>query len=149
MSQAALKLLREPAVQAGMIQARIDSQPGPSGGHEEGGFVIRHGSGTIEIVRWPRGEGDAIDIPPHANCVWNGCEILATFHTHPNTGPDYLQEPGKADRVVVRDDPDLKESHYLGEYVIADRDVYLIQAGGDAYELGLRSKLLTTRQEDS
>lgn len=49
------ELLREQVVIAAMSAAWLDSQPGVSGGHEEGGFILRNANGQIEILRWVTG----------------------------------------------------------------------------------------------
>lgn len=123
-------LLDHPAVRAALRLAWLDSNPGVVGGHEEGGFIIRDAAGNLSVVRWPRGESDSIDLPPHAGCRVGDGEIVATFHTHPNTGPDYLQEPSETDRRAVRDDPDLKGTFYEGEFVTSNERVYRIAPDG-------------------
>jgi hypothetical protein len=117
-------------------QAWQDSQPGVAGGHEEGGFVLRASTGKLSVVRWPKGAQDTIILPPHPNCSIGGNDIVATFHTHPNTGNDYLQEPGETDRRAVRDDPDLKGAAYEGEFVVSQRTIYLITPNGQVREMG-------------
>ncbi|MFQ6014017.1 MAG: hypothetical protein ACE5NP_01065 [Anaerolineae bacterium] len=79
---------------------------------------------------------DTIILPPHPNCSIGGNDIVATFHTHPNTGNDYLQEPGETDRRAVRDDPDLKGAAYEGEFVVSQRTIYLITPDGQIGEMG-------------
>jgi hypothetical protein len=69
-------------------------------------------------------------------------DILASFHTHPNTGPDVLQEPGETDRRAVRDDPDLKGIEYTGEFVLSEETVYLITPTGQVREIGDRQTVL-------
>jgi hypothetical protein len=69
-------------------------------------------------------------------------EIIASFHTHPNTGPDYLQEPGETDRRAVRADPDLKAPHYAGELVISAGLVYLVLPDGSVSELGETQRII-------
>jgi hypothetical protein len=56
--------------------------------------------------------------------------IVASFHTHPNTGADFLQEPSETDKRAVRDDPDLKSAAYVGEFVIAQETIYRITPDG-------------------
>ena len=72
----------------------------------------------------------------------NGVDILASFHTHPNTGSDSLQEPSETDKRAVRDDPDLKGPEYLGEFVLANETIYLISPAGQVREIGNRQALL-------
>jgi hypothetical protein len=55
---------------------------------------------------------------------------VATFHTHPNTGPDFLQEPSETDRRAVREDSDLKGEAYVGEFVISEEKMYLVSPEG-------------------
>ena len=63
-------------------------------------------------------------------------KIVASFHTHPNTGSDYLQEPSETDKRAIRDDPDLKGAFYVGEFVISMDKVYLITPNGQVSEIG-------------
>ena len=108
MSLTAKAVLANTDVRHTLQQAWTDSNPGMTGGHEEGGFVVRDADGSLSVRRWQKGLQDTIQVPPHGNCIFDGLEIVASFHTHPNTGNDYLQEPGEADKRAVRDDPDLK-----------------------------------------
>jgi len=90
MSDNISSILGDPVVRAALGKAWEDSQPGPTGGHEEGGFILRDLAGDLSIERWPHGQQNAIVVPPHPNCRINDRDIVATFHTHPNTGSDYL-----------------------------------------------------------
>ncbi len=123
-------ILHTPIVRAALKQAWQDSQPGTVGGHEEGGFVLRDSAGNLSVVRWTEGEQDRIALPPHAGCKIGRFDIVATFHTHPNIGGDYLQEPGETDRRAVRDDPDLKGRFYEGEFVVSYETIYHISPNG-------------------
>ena len=134
-------IIADETVMEALRKAWQDSVPGAKGGHEEGGFVLLRSERLI-IRRWPRGSGDQIDVPPHPGCVFDGCDIVATFHTHPNTGRDYLQEPGESDCRGVRDDPDLKGTLYVGEFVMADEMIYLVTPVGSVREIGARQKQL-------
>ncbi len=122
-------------VRAALQQAWIESRPGLTGGHEEGGFVVQDADGRFRVIRWPRGRQDAIQVPPHPKCSVNDLEIVASFHTHPNTGNDYLQEPGETDKRAVRDDPDLKGADYVGEFVVTQMVIYLIAPTGRVREM--------------
>ena len=57
------------------------------------------------------------------------------YHTHPNTGDDYLQEPSETDKRAVRDDPDLKGDEYVGEFVISQAVIYLVSPAGQVREV--------------
>ena len=55
-------ILGDSVVRNALSQAWRDSQPGVSGGHEEGGFIIRNVTGELSVARWPKGDGDTITI---------------------------------------------------------------------------------------
>lgn len=122
-------------VRVALRQAWQDSQPGPTGGHEEGGFILRDLAGNLSVERWSHGHQSSIVVPPHLNCRINDQDIVATFHTHPNTGSDYLQEPGETDKRAVWDDPHLKGAFYEGEFVISSQIIYRIAPTGQVNEV--------------
>lgn len=131
-----MELLSNEIVKSGLHEAWRDSNPGPAGGHEEGGFVVRGDDGALIVVRWPRGSGNSIIVADHPGGRIKEGQIVATFHTHPNTGSDYLQEPSETDRRAVRDDADLKGPEYLGEIVISAEWLYLIKPSGKVEVVG-------------
>jgi hypothetical protein len=122
-------------VRSALQQTWLDSNPGITGGHEEGGFIVRDADGSLSVRRWQRGLQDTIQVPPHGNCVFDGLEIVASFHTHPKTGNDYLQEPSETDKRAVRDDPDLKGDECIGEFVISQAVIYLVSPAGQVREM--------------
>ncbi len=122
-------------VRSALQQAWIDSNPGLNGRHEEGGFVVRDTDGSLSVRRWQVGLQDTIQVPPHRNCEFDGLEIVTSFHTHPNTGNDYLQEPSETDKRAVRDDPDLKGDEYIGEFIISQAVIYLVSPAGQVREV--------------
>ncbi len=67
--------------------------------------------------------------------MMDGLEIVASFHTHPNTGSDYLQEPSETDKRAIRDDPDLKGENYIGEFVVSQMVIYLVTPTGQVREM--------------
>ncbi len=69
-------------------------------------------------------------------------DIVGSFHTHPNTGSDAVQEPSETDCRAVRDDPDLKGPDYVGEFVLSEEIIYLITPGGQVRTLGSQRALL-------
>ena len=142
MAQQHIPILTDPAILAELKRAWQDSQPGMSGGHEEGGFVLRGAAGNLNVDRWPKGGPDTIMLPPHPNCTLGGKEIVASFHTHPHTGKDYLQEPSETDQRAVRDDADLKGAFYGGEFVISNEKIYLIAPNGRVSEIGNRRDII-------
>lgn len=88
------------------------------------------------------GVQNQIVVPRHNECRIDDYDIVASFHTHPNTGNNFLQEPSITDRRAVREDPNLKGLFYVGEFVITDAINYLIQPDGEVLELFSRRGLL-------
>ena len=140
-------ILIDEIVRAAISKAWMESMPGIAGGHEEGGFITQEPNGTFNVFRWPQGEQAQIKVPPHPDCFVNGLEIVASFHTHPNTGGDYLQEPSETDKRAVRDDPNLKGENYVGEFVISNETIYLITPFGQVRELYDTEFVLTDELE--
>jgi len=138
-------VLDDPVIIGELGRAWDDFLSGLPGSHEEGGFIIRVVAGGLAVIRWPQGKANAIDLPPHPNCTAEEGPILATFHTHPNAGHEYLQEPSETDRRAVRDDPDLKGEGYVGEFVLAARVTYLIAPDGKGHEVARTPELLARR----
>ena len=123
-------------------RAWLDSEPGESGGHEEGGFVVINDLRDLTVVRWDKGLQNEIVLPPHKNCFVDGKDIIVSFHTHPNTGRDFQQEPSLTDIRAVSDDFDLKSEFYLGELVISEQNIYLIGPVGDYHIIGVTELIL-------
>jgi len=123
-------ILQNRAILTELETAWFDSEPNISGGHEEGGFIASDDSGVLSVIRWEKGTNNEIILPPHKNCFINGKEIIASFHPHPNTGENFQQEPSLTDLRAVRDDFDLKGEFYLGELVISQENIYLIDLSG-------------------
>lgn len=128
-------ILSHSSVRSALQQAWTDSNPGVTGGHEEGGIIVKSDDGSLSVIRWLKGLRDTIQVPPHRGCKINGLEIVASFHTHPNTGSDYLQEPSEIDKRAVRDDPDLKGEDYIGEFVISQTIIFLVSPTGQVREM--------------
>jgi hypothetical protein len=136
MKFSATEISRNPSVVAELKQAWQDSEPSTSGGHEEGGFIVVDDSGILSAVRWGTGTQNEIVLPQHGSCRVSGKAIIASFHTHPNTGSDFQQEPSLNDVRAVRDDPDLKGEFYLGEFVVSRENIYLIEPSGQVGVIG-------------
>jgi hypothetical protein len=93
----ALDLLRNEEVRRALASAWRESKPGLADRREEGGFILLDAKDTLVARRWPTGEANKIRVPPHRQCLFESMKIVASFHTHPNIEPEYLQEPGEAD----------------------------------------------------
>jgi hypothetical protein len=131
-----VSVLDDKTIRGLFLQAWHESQPGTAAAHEEGGFVLRNADGSLGVERWPRGVQNEILVPPHPGGRRNNLAIVATFHTHPNPGAEFQQEPSLTDIRAVRDDPDLGGPDYEGEYVIASQWIYRIQKNGQVESIG-------------
>lgn len=75
----------QPNLRAEWKDALMDSSPLEPGRHEEGGWVYQcPADWSIKFARATPGTtaGIILSDPP----VMTGCFIIATYHTHPNTG---------------------------------------------------------------
>jgi hypothetical protein len=140
-------LLRDAVVMAALRRAWLDSNPGPDGGHEEGGYILRDGSGTIIDSRWPKGSADVIHVPPHQACRFRGFEIVASYHTYPNTSPEYEPQPSNQDVLMIACDSNLRAAWFVGEFVVSAVSVYLVEPSG-AWSTGGRTDQLFSPVEE-
>lgn len=138
----ATEILENEKVRGELKQSWLDSFPGNSGGHEEGGFIVIDDFENLSFARWEKGSQNEIILPPHKNCFVDRKAIIASFHTHPNTGEDFQQEPSLTDIRAVRDDPDLKGEYYVGEFVISRENIYLIEPAGQISEIAKTEDVL-------
>jgi hypothetical protein len=125
-----VSVLEDEIVRALIIQAWWESQPGMDDAVEQGGFVLKSVDGSLTVERWPQGAQNQIVVPAHPGGKRGESSIVATFHTHPNPGPEFLQEPSPTDIRAVRDDPDLRHADYEGEYVMSSQQIYRIDKSG-------------------
>jgi hypothetical protein len=137
-----VSVVEDETVRGIFLQCWKESQPGTAVAHEEGGFVLQGPDGSLGVEQWPRGAQDRTVVPPHPGGRRGNLLIVATFHTHPNPGPDYQQEPSLTDVRAVHDDPDLSHAEYEGEYVIASAWVYRIRRNGQVDTVGLTKAVL-------
>jgi hypothetical protein len=100
--------------------------------------------GNLAVIRWETGLQNEIVLPPHKNCFVDEKDIIVSFHTHPNTGKDFQQEPSLTDIRAVSEDFDLKGEFYLGELVISEQNIYLIEPAGD-YHIIEATKVILER----
>jgi hypothetical protein len=137
-----LTILKNAQVRDGLGEAWLMSDPGRTGAHEEGGFIVYEEPARFRVIRWQRGGRNEIEVPLHQDCCINGDAIVLSFHTHPNIGIGFLQEPSETDRRAIRDDPNLKGAGYLGELVISFQYIYLIDRDGQILVIGDTQELL-------
>ncbi len=88
-----------------------DSQAGSP--HEEGGWFRFGKGGRIEADRWQSGGRRSLAIPPKPG------NAIATYHTHPNSGPLWEQGPSGLGG-------DISYAHYSGldGLVVSKTDIY-------------------------
>ena len=135
------RVLVQGEIRTAFWDAWLDSSPGSSDAHEEGGFVIVKGE-ILSVERWPVGMKNEIVLPDHKDCKYDGSDIVASFHTHPNIGKEFQQEPSLTDIRAVQDDPDLKGDNYVGEFVISAANIYLIEPSGKVTIVGETASIL-------
>lgn len=111
---------------------------------EQGGFIVRDSvSGDVEVVRLPARERDSLAFPICADGMYRGKQIVGSFHTHPNTGTEWRQEPSVQDIRLSQDYPDTMGKH---QFVIAEKKIYHIDSDGVVTEMGPTRQLLETRE---
>jgi proteasome lid subunit RPN8/RPN11 len=137
-----MAILHDRVVRHELVRAWIESNPATTEACEQGGFVVRELNGNYRVVRWPTGKSNCIEVPCHVGGNRDGLPVVATFHTHPNPPPDYLQEPSLTDIRAVRDDPDLCHPDYEGELVISAEAIYRISRSGMVEYVGGFHELL-------
>ena len=88
------ELLADPNVLAGMRRAFDDSDVGGPQPMEQGGFLVRDPqTGIVTVIRLASSGRDSLRYPLCPTGLYQGQEIVGSFHTHPNTGPEWRQEP--------------------------------------------------------
>jgi hypothetical protein len=135
---AAPSLIHEPIVKAAMRDAIERSKFGPSGGHEEGAFILRASDGQLRIEWWTSGRRRRVGASYYADGKIGDCEIVGSFHTHPNTDPDYVQEPSDTDRDIVAENPKAWGEHF----VISQEFIYHIGSDGKVTIVGRTEEVL-------
>ena len=107
---------------------------------EQGGFIVRDPvSGAVEVIRLPARERDSLAYPICADGSHRGKQIVGSFHTHPNIGTDWRQEPSAQDIRLSQDYPDTMGPH---QFVIAREKIYHIDNDGVVSVMGITHQLL-------
>jgi hypothetical protein len=107
---------------------------------EQGGFILMSPhTAKLEIVRLPPGERDSLTYPVCPDGRYEGKQIIGTFHTHPNTGAEWRQEPSPQDIRLSQDYPETMGAH---QFVISSEKVYHIDNEGIVFEAGSTGQLL-------
>ena len=90
-------LLREPLVNAELRKAYIDSHVGTINATEQGGTIIRTPQKIFRVIRWPAGAAASVRPLQFPSGRIGNDKIVGSFHTHPNVGLGWRQEPSDAD----------------------------------------------------
>jgi hypothetical protein len=136
---AAADLLATPEVIDGMRRAYEESGVGTENPVEQGGFIVRDSAGALEIIRVPASGRDILIYPICADGMYGGKQIVESFHTHPNTGPEWRQQPSLQD---VRLSQEYPETMGPNQFVIASEAIYHIDNNGVVSEMGSTRVLL-------
>jgi hypothetical protein len=135
-----LALLADRRVISGLKQAELDSDMGGPHPVEQGGFILKDPqTGQLSIARWPQGLGDQIQPVLSSDGTYQGKVIVGSFHTHPNVGPEWKQEPSRSDIRFVRQYP---QSAGPDHFVISLEIIYHVDGDGNVVEVGKTSEVL-------
>lgn len=146
MENSAEELLDEATIRSALRDALLDSRPGTKAPIEQGGFIVRD-SGTLRPVvrRLNIGQADSFQIPLCPDGKFQGEQILGSFHTHPNTGPLWQEEPSRQDIRLVTEYP---ETVGRWHFVIGPERTYCIVNDGTVRTLGATDDVLQFDSED-
>ena len=123
-----------------MRQVYLESDVGGDHPTEQGGFIVRDpGSGALEVVRVPTGRQDSLSYPHCPDGRLGGREIVGTFHTHPNVGPEWEQGPSRQDVRLSVNYPETMGPH---QFVVSRETIYHINNDGTVREMGPTDELL-------
>ena len=141
------QLLSDQTVLAGLRRAFDESDVGGSHPIEHGGFLVRDSqTEAFMVVRLPSSESDSLAYPICADGQFHGHEIVGTFHTHPNTGQDWRQEPSPQDIRLSKEYPETMGSH---QFVISREKIYLINNDGLVTSCGGTAELLRLASKET
>jgi len=132
--------LNDPNVKAGMKQAAKDSDIGGGNPKEQGGFILKDPkTGNLSVERWPTGQSSSMSPPISTDGKYNGKDIVGSFHTHPNVGQGWKQEPSTTDTSFVTNYPKTAGDNH---YVISKDKVYRIDSGASVSDAGKTGDIL-------
>lgn len=140
------ELLALPQVIAGFRQAYDDSDVGGSQPIEQGGFLVRDShSSEVVIKRLPSSERDSLSYPLCSDGKYQGQEIVGSFHTHPNTGKEWRQEPSPQDIRLSKQFPETMGPH---QFVISSDTIYHVDNNGVVSAVGHTADVLNLTSKE-
>jgi proteasome lid subunit RPN8/RPN11 len=133
-------LLEDANVKAGLKKAAQDSDIAGKNPTEQGGFILKDPkTGQLSVERWPKGKGASIQPVVSADGKHNGKDIVGSFHTHPNVGKGWKQEPSDADVNFVKNYPKTAGNDH---FVVSKEKIYHIDNKGGVSEAGKTTEVL-------
>jgi hypothetical protein len=143
----AADLLSDPQIVAGMRRAYQDSEVGGDTPVEQGGFLLYDSiADRLDVGRLPAGHQDSMSFPICSDGTYSGKLIVGSFHTHPNVGPQWRQEPSPQDIRLSIDYPETMGPH---QFVISHDMIFRIDNDGTVVEMGSTIQLLQLPREET
>lgn len=140
------QLLNDVSVRTALRTALLESQPGTKEAIEQGGFIVQDAHSFKPVVRrLAVGNSDSFQIPLCPDGQFRNEQILGSFHTHPNTGPEWQEEPSRQDIRLVTEYP---ETVGPWHFVIGPAHTYCIANDGTVKTLGATDDVLRTDPEN-
>ena len=93
----------------------------------------------------PSSARDSLSYPLCPNGLYQGHEIVGSFHTHPNTGKEWRQEPSPQDIRLSKAYPETMGPHQI---VISRETIYHIDKDGLVSVVGRTAEVLTLETEE-
>jgi proteasome lid subunit RPN8/RPN11 len=139
-------LLNDIAIRTAMREALRESQPGTKHPTEQGGFIVRDATTLRPVVRrLSVGQADSFQIPLCPDGRFHAEQIIGSFHTHPNIGPEWQEEPSRQDIRLVTEYPETVGAIH---FVIGPAQTYSITTDGTVCVLGKTDDVLQIDSED-
>jgi proteasome lid subunit RPN8/RPN11 len=146
MDNSAERLLDDVTIKIAIRQALLESLPGTDQPTEQGGFIVRDATTLKPVVRrLSVGQADSFQIPLCPDGRFHGEEIIGSFHTHPNIGPEWQEEPSRQDIRLVTEYPETVGAIH---FVIGMARTYSIANDGTVNVLGTTDEVLRIDSED-
>jgi hypothetical protein len=143
----ASELLSDSTVIDAMRRAFEESDVGGRNPVEQGGFILKDPlTGTFSVALLPAGAADSLVYPVCSDGMHDGKQIVGSFHTHPNTGPDWQQEPSLQDIRLSQEYPETMGAH---QFVISQKTIYHIDDDGAVGVAGRTVDLLKLGEDHS
>ena len=140
------EILEDVNVAAAMRRVYRESDVGGDFAVEQGGFIVAGDGGAFSVERVAHGRPSSLGYPLCPDGSFNGRRIVGTFHTHPNTGDEWMQEPGRQDIRLSTEYPETMGAH---QFVISFERIYVINNDGAVSDAGATRQLLNLEIEET